>query len=182
MDYYLFQLLNQWAGQWPCLDDLAIFLAQDLPYFLVGFLFIWLFWDFLFRRLIFKQTAKMVVWAFAAALFSRLVIVEIIRWLFFRPRPFVSHAVNQLIDYSKSGSFPSGHAAFFFGLATAVFLFSKKESPRSGFQRLISIIFLLAGLLICLARVFAGLHYPSDVLAGALIGIFFGWLFWRWFH
>jgi len=166
MDFYLFNFLNQWAGQWLCLDGLAIFLAKYLGYFLVLLLIAWLIWDFFFKKERYKRTTKVISLSLGAALFSRLVITELIRWLYYRPRPFVISQVNQLISHSPSGSFPSGHAAFFFALATVIFLNNKK----AGF------LFFSASFLIGLARIFVGLHYPSDILAGALIGIFFGWL------
>jgi len=37
-------------------------------------------------------------------------------------------------------------------------------------------IFFIAAFLISLARVFGGIHYPLDILAGAIVGIFSGWL------
>ncbi|MEW5724093.1 MAG: phosphatase PAP2 family protein [Thermodesulfobacteriota bacterium] len=57
-------------------------------------------------------------------------------------------------------SFPSGHAAISFMMA--VFLSAR-------YPRLSPLFLLLAGL-ICLSRIYLGLHYPSDVLVGALIG------------
>lgn len=175
MDFYLFHFLNQWAGQWLYLDILAVFLAKYLGYFLVCFLLAWLIWDFLFRREKYLKTIKIVGLSLGTALFSRFIVVELIRWLYYRPRPFVAEQVNQLLEHSASGSFPSGHAAFFFTLATIIFFYNKKTG----------LAFLAASFLIGLARIFAGLHYPLDILAGAVLGIFFGWLvnfFWcrRW--
>jgi len=57
-------------------------------------------------------------------------------------------------------SFPSDHAAAAFAIAFAVLAFSR----RAG------IAFLVAAALIALSRVALGMHYPSDVLAGALVG------------
>jgi len=176
MDFYLFDFLNQWAGQWLCLNALAIFLAEYLGYLLVCLLIAWLIWDLLFKKEKYQKTIKIISLSLGAALFSRLIIVEIIRWLYYRPRPFVVGQVNQLIDHSASGSFPSGHAAFFFALATVIFLSYKKVYPALKFWYGAGLLFFLASFLIGLARIFVGLHYPSDILAGALIGIFFGWL------
>jgi undecaprenyl-diphosphatase len=125
MELYLFHFLNQWAGQWLCLDALAIFSAKYLGYFLVYFLLAWLAWDFLFRKEKWQKTIKIISLSLGAALFSRLIIVEIIRWLYFRPRPFVALQVHQLLEHSASGSFPSGHAAFFFALSTVIFIIKK---------------------------------------------------------
>ena len=166
MDVYLFHFLNQWAGQWICLDAMAVFLAKYLGYLLVCFLLAWLSWDFLFRKEKWQRTIKMIGLSLGAALFSRFIVVEIVRWLCFRPRPFVTEQVNQLLEHSASSSFPSGHAAFFFALSTIIYLYNKKAGWA----------FFAASFLIVLARVFVGIHYPLDILVGALIGIFFGWL------
>ena len=61
---------------------------------------------------------------------------------------------------SPDPSFPSDHAAAAFAIAFAVLAFSRKAG----------IGFLLAATVIGLSRVALGLHYPSDVLAGILVG------------
>lgn len=108
----------------------------------------------------------MVGLAFGAAIIARLGIASLIRFLYFRPRPFVSYPeINALFNYSvNEASFPSGHASFFFGLATIVFLFNRK----------LGVYFLISSFFISLARVFAGVHYPLDVFTGAIIGILIG--------
>ncbi len=61
---------------------------------------------------------------------------------------------------SPDPSFPSDHAAVAFAIAFGVFAFSRR----------VGILFLAAATLISLSRIALGLHYPSDVLAGALVG------------
>ncbi|WP_400193419.1 phosphatase PAP2 family protein [Hymenobacter sp. B81] len=68
---------------------------------------------------------------------------------------FVAHTKDK-------SSFPSDHAALFFALATGFFFLS----PRLGLAALVYVV-----LVICLPRVYLGLHYPSDLLAGAAIGV-----------
>ncbi len=145
-------------------------MASYLQYFVVGALLVFLFWGKNREERLKNLSAAGV--ALAAVILSRLVITEIIRWLWFRPRPFVDHTVNSLLAHENTGSFPSGHAAFFFALAMAVYLFNQ----RAG-QWLFG-----AAILISLARVYVGVHYPIDILAGALIGIFSGWLVYSLFN
>jgi undecaprenyl-diphosphatase len=166
MDYFLFRLLNQLAGRWLWLDSLAIFLASYCEYILVSLFLIWLLWRFLFQK---PERKKTIQWFFLAVIsvtFSRLIITELIRFFYYRPRPFVAEQVYQLLEHSATGSFPSGHAAFFFALSTIIYLVNKK----------VGLLFFVASFLICLARIFVGLHYPLDIAAGLLIGIFSGWI------
>jgi len=160
MDHYLFNLINQFVFKWFWLDILAKFFAQYLGYILIFFLL-------LFIVLKFKKYLRMVIEAFVSAILARFVIVEIVRWIWQRPRPFIEiNNVNLLLKHNASPSFPSGHSAFFFAISTIVYFYNKKAG----------ILFLIGSFLICLARIFVGVHWPSDVLAGAVVGIFSGWL------
>lgn len=158
VDFYIFEKVNQFAGKWPFLDNAAIFLADKFGYVLIIFLFLFLQKD--------RKYWLMIVQAMSSAILARLVIVNIIRLIWERPRPFIENNVNLLIFHDSSGSFPSGHAAFYFAIATVVYLYNKK----------IGILFFIGSLLIVLVRVFSGVHWPSDILAGAIVGIFSGWL------
>ena len=165
MDLYLFHLINRLALKWFWLDIFGKFCAQYLGYVLILLLFVFLIVNF-------KKYWKMVVSAIASAILARLVFVEIIRWLLPRQRPFIANNnVNLLLNHSASPSFPSGHAAFFFAVSAIVYFYNKKAG----------ILFLIGAFLICLARVFVGVHWPSDVTAGAFVGAFSAWLIFRGF-
>jgi undecaprenyl-diphosphatase len=79
-----------------------------------------------------------------------------------RPRPFAAHPLSTHLFAAPSTdpSFPSDHAAAAFAIAVAVLAFSRVAGSA----------FLAAATLIALSRVVLGLHYPSDVLAGAAVG------------
>lgn len=158
LDIYIFSQINNLALKYLWLDTLAIFLAKYLPYLLVAVLVLFLIKDF-------KKYWKMVGIAFSAVIFSG-IIVQLIRFIWYQPRPFIADQVNLLLSHSPTGSFPSGHAAFFFALSTIIYFQNKKAG----------ILFLFASLLIGLSRVFSGLHWPSDILAGIILGIFSAWL------
>jgi undecaprenyl-diphosphatase len=160
IDLYIFQGINQFAGKSVCLDGTAIFFARYFEYVLIVVLLL-----FLAKNL--KKYWPMVAQGFLAAILSRFVITNIIRWLLPRPRPFVGNHVNLLFNYNPAeSSFPSGHAAFYFAIATIVYFYNKKAG----------ISFFIASFLISIARVFSGVHWPLDIIAGAIIGIFSGWL------
>lgn len=160
MDSFLFEAINQWAGKFFWLDALAVFFARYFEFFLIFVLLVFLAKDY-------KKYWKILLEAAIAAVLARFVIVEVIRWLLPSPRPFVENNVNLLFNYDPSAaSFPSGHAAFYFAIAAVVYFYNKKAG----------IFFFISAFLISLARVFAGVHWPSDILAGAIVGIFSGWL------
>lgn len=155
MDYFLLQKINSLVGQWVYLDTTGIFFAKYLGYVLAGLVF-FIFW----------KKWKIISQIFLAAVIARLGIVGLVRWLWPRQRPFIENQVNLLFDKANEASFPSGHAAFFFALSTVIFFYNKKAG----------IGFFLASFLISISRVFTGVHWPSDILAGAMVGIFSGWL------
>ena len=158
MDCLIFNFLNGFALKNQWLDAIFVFLAKYLPYVLAAALLLFLIKDF-------KKYRRMVFLAFMAGGFSE-VIVQIIRWFWQRPRPFMAEQVNLLLSHSTSGSFPSAHAAFFFALSTIVFFFNKKAG----------LFFYIASLLMAVSRIIVGVHWPSDILAGAILGILCGYL------
>ncbi|RLC39334.1 MAG: hypothetical protein DRH33_03145 [Candidatus Nealsonbacteria bacterium] len=89
-----------------------------------------------------------------------------IRFLWPRTRPFLENGINLLVEKINQPAFPSGHAAFFFALSLIVLFYNKKAG----------ILFFIASILICLGRVIVGIHWPSDILAGAVVGLFSAWL------
>jgi undecaprenyl-diphosphatase len=72
--------------------------------------------------------------------------------------------VHLLAGCSRSGSFPSSHAANIFGAGTIL----------TFFYRRVWIIWLSIALLVSFSRIYVGVHYPLDVLAGAFYGILWG--------
>ncbi|MEK7540705.1 MAG: phosphatase PAP2 family protein [Patescibacteria group bacterium] len=160
IDLYLFNLINGLAFKWYWLDFIGFFIVKYSEYILAAVLV-------LFLVINFKKYWKMALEAVIVAAFTRFILAEIIRWMWFRPRPFITNNVNLLIDYdAKEASFPSGHASFYFALSAIVYFYNKK----------IGIIFYIASLLVVLARVFVGIHWPSDILAGAILGILTGYI------
>lgn len=83
-----------------------------------------------------------------------------------RDRPFVDHPDLALVAPTDPGSFPSGHTMVAFAVATSLLL--------SGYRKLGWSLMAVA-VLVGLSRMLVGVHYLSDVLAGALVGVLSSW-------
>lgn len=90
------------------------------------------------------------------------VVTEAIKLLIDRPRPFEELANVHNIVSASGPAFPSAHASRAFAVATLVSLNSR---------RLWGYIAFIVATLIALSRVYLGVHWPSDILAGALLGL-----------
>lgn len=156
MDTSLFNLINGFSNKWWPLDWLGIFLANYSGYFLAATAII-----LLIRIKDKKQRIHFFSLTILSVILARGIITEIIRFFYYQPRPFLILEIQPLIAHAPTGSLPSGHAAAFFALALTVFYFNRKWGCW---------IFTLS-LFMGLARIFAGVHWPLDILAGALIGL-----------
>ncbi len=159
LDFFLFQKINSFALKCFWLDSLAIFLANYLPYILFISLLIFLLWDF-------KKYWIIVAKSILAGVIARLGFVPLFHLFWPRPRPFIFNSPHLLLRHANTPSFPSGHAAFFFALSTVIYFYNKKAG----------IIFFFASILLSFFRVFCGIHWPSDIIFGAIIGIFSGFV------
>jgi len=119
--------------------------------------------------LLFKQTRKAGFSALCAMLIGLIVVNFTIKPLVSRPRPWlvIKNFVN-LVPEHDPNSFPSGHtnAAFAFALAVCM------SAPR----RWMKAAAVCAAVVMGLSRLYVGVHFPSDVLAGAVIGSLCGLL------
>lgn len=99
----------------------------------------------------------------AAAIINNLVIKNLVA----RPRPFLTISELELIiEPLTSYSFPSGHACASFAAAFAI---ARGFHDRHG-----GWVYLPAAV-IALSRIYVGIHYPTDILAGAIIGTLCAW-------
>lgn len=162
MDYTLFKIINGLAGKYFLLDKLMIYIALYIQYlFGVALLLFW-----------FKKGSKdEVIENRRSALFSMLtlgaaaIVNFVIGLFYFRPRPFVSHAVNFLIKHPANASFPSDHATAAFALAFPILFVNK----RYGW------VMIVMAVLLSFSRIYVGVHYPADIITGILIsyGVFY---------
>ncbi|MBL0055826.1 MAG: phosphatase PAP2 family protein [Chitinophagaceae bacterium] len=108
----------------------------------------------------------------AAGYVTSAIITTSVKHLVDRKRPFETYSYIVKRDDESGGlSFPSGHTSAAFELATSVALRYRK-------WYLIAPSYLFAGS-VAWARMYQGVHYPSDVLAGAVVGAGSAWLSWK---
>ena len=102
--------------------------------------------------------------------------------LWSRPLRYSDEPSDEIKNKAEAtGSFYSGHAANSFAVATFLsYTFKKKYPNHKGFSSVVWSSYGLASL-VSVLRVSAGKHYPTDIVAGAAIGSFFGW-FVPWLH
>ena len=145
-------------------DKVVIFIAHTFPYIVILLAIIFLFFhhDVLLSKnpfKIFAQKWKEIVLVFFSGIFAWC-ISQVLKLLIHTPRPFVEFQnVSSLIP-ETGFAFPSGHATFYMALAFAIFFSHKK----AGY------IFMFFALLIGIARIVAGVHFPIDILGGFVLG------------
>lgn len=158
MNEAIFKLIHSLVGSSPTLDHLMIFMAKG-GLFVLGLIVLAVFWHHqskeihrAFARLI---AGTIAVYAFQYAL--KLIVAA--------PRPFVALNFMPLINEPADFSFPSGHATLAFCLAGGVYWVFKNQHRWLNY----SLLFFAA--LIALARVYVGVHWPLDIIAGAALGL-----------
>lgn len=156
IDFALFRFLNNLAGSSRLFDNLVIFFADYSQYVLAA-AFLALLAAASYPR---KDKARIFFVVSASSLIARFGVTSLIRFFWHRPRPFLVYPARTLFT-DNTYSFPSGHAAFFFAFAAAIYFYNKRWGAW----------FFLAAILMAVSRVIAGVHYPSDIVGGAFIGI-----------
>lgn len=151
----VFEFFFGFAHRSPFLDAVGVFFAIYLPYLLILGAIVFLFEQRGTRRRLFFLFE-----ALLSILLARGIITEIIHYAYLSLRPADVLGITPLFAQSGS-SFPSGHAALFFALAVTIFFYSRNWG----------IWCILAAVVIGVARIFAGVHWPLDIMGGLAIGV-----------
>ena len=154
-NHAVFLAIHNLSGRNGFADAIGIFLAEWMPYLLA----------IAFLALVFMQPgARKKFYLFAegalAVILARGIVTPLIQLFYHEPRPFSFYGFAPLIGES-GWSFPSAHAALFFALLIPVWYANKKWGWW----------YLAAAALMAVARVYAGVHWPLDIVAGAIIGM-----------
>ena len=130
-----------------------------------------------------KKTRKLGVLLFAGLAISSVINNLCLKEIIERPRPYnldpqvwldagYTYEWPGLIKQSSSWSFPSGHTSTSIGAAFALLLACRKKELAIGVPTFI------LSLLVGFSRIYVHVHYPTDVIAGALVGLIGGLIAW----
>ena len=166
MDQALALAVHTAVGTWPLFDSAAALVGSFLPYLFVAAAIAVFFVSpgrasgAAFGRRADRLHSLLRV--AAGLLVSLGIVIPAIRVVYAPARPFAVLGWKPLIAIAADQpSFPSGHATAFFFLATLMV----------GVDRARAKWFFAAAAVIACARVYAGIHWPSDVVWGALLGV-----------
>jgi undecaprenyl-diphosphatase len=167
LNRFLFRLVND-AWTIPALDPCLIFLGRINDYGVV--------WLVLLGALaaLGGKTDRWAALAGLAAMVMGLAFSEVLKSIVMQPRPFVSLTdVRLLVSPPGSYSFPSVNATYAFAAFSGTSLTARRllgRLPVWGWG------FLALAVAVSYSRVYVGVHYPGDVLSGAVTGLSIGWL------
>ncbi len=134
------------------------FFGEYLIYGLPLLLIILWFWG---------KNQKTALRAFFSVILAWPILAKITGHFVHRLRPFDLGGVKELIFHRPTYSFPSDHAAALFAVAASFWFSGNKK---------LSIAVGIAGLVISFFRVSTGLHFPTDILGGIVVGILAAYL------
>ena len=118
-----------------------------------------------------KKTRRAGIAALIALALGALVTNVAVKNIVERIRPYETvPGLIRLIGEQRDFSFPSGHTCASFAAASAFY----RTLPRRW-----GIVVIVLAALIALSRLYVGVHYPTDVLGGLVIGLIAGWAGWK---
>lgn len=150
----LFHLINDVGKELSFLNPPMVFIAEYMVFFLAFTVLV--FW---FKRD--KKNRMMIICAGCAFVLAEL-IGRLAGQFHSNYQPFAELAnVNQLINKAVDNSFPSDHTILFFAFCFSFFLFNKKSKY----------FWMALACLVGLSRIWVGVHYPADIVVGAMIAM-----------
>jgi undecaprenyl-diphosphatase len=163
VDKWIIEMATQLGGQEPVRDSIVFLLAEILPLTFIG-VAVWLFFFSGKTKPQRERNQYTVLVSLASVLFAvavRYVLMSAVN----RPRPFATYPdLHRVVDVSAGlNSFPSLHSILVFAFAGSIYWLGK--------HRTLGITLLILATLVAIARVVAGVHYASDVIAGAVLGL-----------
>ena len=164
LDYYLIKSATDWTAGHAWAQSLVYICAEILIFiFPLCLMVLWMMPEIRSK----KHGAQKAVIMAVMTMVIALAVKAAISYVWLRARPFVAYPELYSMSFRvDQPSFPSSHAMISFAIAASI--------AMSGYRKLGGWL-LTAAVLVGLGRVFSGVHYPSDVLMGALLGILIAW-------
>jgi undecaprenyl-diphosphatase len=167
-DSWILESLNEYAQVSKPFDLLVAHIIENAMFKGTPFVLVLVYYWFQKSTKIKSRREFITIGLFSS--FVSLVIARLLALsLPFRARPFLNPDLHFVRPFGMTdlgletwSSFPSDHAVLFFSLATTIFLLSRKAGI---------VAYLYAFFVVCFPRMYFGLHYPTDILVGAVLGV-----------
>ncbi|OGH64667.1 MAG: hypothetical protein A2821_04420 [Candidatus Magasanikbacteria bacterium RIFCSPHIGHO2_01_FULL_41_23] len=165
----LFFLANRYSGRWKFFDRAVIFFAKN-AIFAIGLAAVWQIGDHVSWEWI---NFSFLIGKFLLGSGLALGLSWLFGWLYPHRRPVIEFPeVKEIIKpLSHWKSLPSDHAIM--SALLAYFIFFLPSAPS------IALSYFFWAIIISVARVFAGVHYPRDIVAGWILATTVAFIFWR---
>jgi undecaprenyl-diphosphatase len=155
MNVDLFRTINDLGKEYTYLNNFFIFMAEYMV-FVLAFIAL-IFW---FTR---REENRMMIISATISFILAEMIGKIAGTLHSNNQPFAELSnVNKLIEKAVDNSFPSDHTILFFAFCMTFFIYQKRWRY----------IWIMLALVVGISRIWVGVHYPADVIVGAIISIF----------
>lgn len=156
MNYTVFQWINNFAESSKLLDTLMIAITNSAAYVAILFMLILWFNNGKKENAIRKQYTVLYT---TLSVSIALLVNVLIHAVYYHPRPFITHHVNQLVPHAADSSFVSDHSVLVFSIAFVFILRGEK----------LKYIALIWAILVGVSRMYVGVHYPLDILGRAFL-------------
>lgn len=156
LDIFILELVNLSYHNF-LLDNIALIITN------MGVIYFWIIIAILLY-LLGNEKGKAVSKKMILILIVVVIISQIIKFVVMRPRPYTELSSLVLLSLGTDPSFPSGHTT----ISTAMSYVLFKEYNKW--------YLLLIPVIVALSRLYIGVHYPSDVVGGFLLGIIIAYI------
>jgi undecaprenyl-diphosphatase len=155
IDTSLFFYLYNFSSS-PVIKEIALFMGDYFIY-IASVIFIFVVYKRKSRN---SEKVALYLSSLVSVLLATAAIGQLTKFFYERPRPFIALSLPHFLT-GPSHAFPSLHTAYMYALATIAYFFDKR----------LAYFLYVSGLFVGIARITGGVHYPSDIIGGIVIGV-----------